>query len=305
MVDTVTLGLNISLYQIDTDLWSEDQIRRIMSLKKRVGNCIFCLRHIKNAVRISITASLGTLLNGHNRDFLTRDEVHHGLELIRRLFLKYFNVEVSLNELQITRVDFYGHILADDPTTTLLRLGNQFLATKRDWVKILASDAPTVINKIGSVTVCYYTKYDPKIEGHLTQSIQAFSLCGPTDVGVIRAEVRLSRRSFRRQELRSLDKAVDILPFIDEGLYEKLISPHVELVQIRAKEVAPPKLLATLKEINGDIQGYRLWSVSRDLEEYGVEGVRSLSGAKARTVREWQSHIDQASCVIDVASEFI
>jgi hypothetical protein len=293
MVDTITLGITVKAWDRDTRLWSRDDFMRRKSGRQKIGCCQVMWRKNRGGVHYSISASVGSMLKGHNRDVLTHNEVEQGLNLIVAKFNESFSLQFGIDNLKISRIDFFDHVEVPNPAYTLTAVGNCFDSTKRDWVKVIASETKTVIRKVGSRVECYYTKYDPSIEGDLPAKHKADNDYFVLPRGIVRAEVRLTRLAFRSKGLNQLDVAADVLQFIERG-YAELMMPVVELVESYAEPVDELELLERLTAVNGAKSGYNLWHIHRDMQEHGAGFVGDVCGAKHRTLKGWLDKINTA-----------
>lgn len=302
MVDTITLGITVRAWDRDTRLWSRDDFLRRKSGRRKIGACLVMWRKNRGGVHYSISASVGTVLKGHNRDVLTHDEVEQGLSMIVAVFNQSFSLSVGVDDLKISRIDFFDHVEVPNPDYTLTAVGHCLDSTKRDWVKVIASDTKTVIRKVGSRVECYYTKYDPSVEGDIPPKQKADNCDFVLPKGIIRAEVRLTRLSFRSKGLNQLDVAVDVLQFLERG-YAELMMPALQIVNSNSDPIPTLEVLAMLVSQNGAKLGYQLWHVEKDIGEYGVEILKDMCGVTSRTIREWQKKIVHARWTLIDKSE--
>lgn len=302
MVDTITLGITQRAWDRDTHLWSREDFKRRRSGCHNAAGCLVRWHRLKGAVRYSISGSVGTAVNGHNRDDLTYSEVERGLYLLLSKFNQSFEMNIGLEGLELTRIDFFAQVNISKPEFTLRSLRQGLHATERDWVTTISSGSETVLRKCGARVECYYTKYDPNIEGHIPPSLRRQGEEIELPSGVVRVEVRLKRRAFRANNLNQLDRGIDVLQFLDRG-YTDLILPPTELVQAYARPINNIELLERLQELYGSKSGCQLWRVARDVEEYGVDGYREICGATQRTISGWQKKIVHAKWTLSGQSE--
>ena len=296
MVDTVTLTLSPGHADIRNRLWPHGMKRRFGTLQAFDDDCLYKWTRSPEFASLSITASVGTVLNGNNIEVLTPDQVQLGLLKMLNCLTTNFDLpgDLTLDDLTIRRIDFFAHVNVSKPELTVSEIAQFLPHSERDHTVTYRSGTTSVLRKQGSVVEFYYWKYSQSLEGYCPPSLRKEIASDVHLRNFIRIEKRCNRRSFRRDALRNLNVASDIEAFLRDG-YEPFMSDATRFVRQRATALDSNELLIQLVERHGGKLGSELWGRALLLKKLGFTQVQQLTGRSKRTISGWIKKIDEAS----------